>query len=96
MCRSIRRVKLIEESSTLLLVTISFNYSGACTGRVYKFLSRVEGGGQKGGKVFKQMCVNESLNYSDRCMQFYFIFSMEDEGAQEWQHGSKKNVIVDR
>ncbi len=56
----------------------------------------MEGGGQKGGKVFKQMCVNESLNYSDRCMQFYFIFSMEDEGAQEWQHGSKKNVIVDR
>ncbi len=35
-----------------------------------------------------------SLNYSDRCMQKK-NFSMEDEGAQEGQHGSKKNVLVD-
>jgi hypothetical protein len=49
------------------------------------------GGGQKGG-----MCVNESLNYSDRCILFYFYFFVEDEGVQEGWHSLKKKVLVDR
>jgi hypothetical protein len=64
-----------------------------------KFLNSRRGGGggrAKGGEGVKQMYVNESLNYSDRCILFYFYFFVEDEGVQEGWHSLKKNVLVDR
>jgi hypothetical protein len=74
-----------------MCMNVSFNYSGACTGRVFKFSLRVwGGGGAKGGEGVKQMCVNESLNYSDRCMQFIYLFLWRMKGHKRGSMGQKK------
>jgi hypothetical protein len=57
-----------------MCIKVSFNYLGACTGRVLLLFEGVGRGGGRGEEVVKQMRVSESLNYSDRCMQKVFFF----------------------